>query len=318
MKKAIILVGCSGSGKSTWATEYTKIKHAIIVERDRIRQTIMSTVLGEYRWINSNMWKYWNFKNEKLVDEQIDSILSTAFRRGEDIIVSDTNINIDRRNKLIEKFESNDYNVEVIPVGYELTLEELWKRNNLRQHSVGHDVVAKQYEQFRKEFPLYPNVNPRITSLPKAVIFDVDGTLAHMSNRSPFEWSKVGDDKPDDIIFSSLIAQHLTGNHIIIMSGRDSICREETTKWLNHWFRYYLYSVIGADYRGDYFNESNLFMRPEGSMVSDVIVKHNLFMEYVNGKYNVLTAFDDRPKVCRGWYDLGLRVIHCGNPYVEF
>ncbi len=32
-------------------------------------------------------------------------------------------------------------------------------------------------------------------SLPKAIIVDIDGTLAERVNRSPYDWSKVGEDR---------------------------------------------------------------------------------------------------------------------------
>jgi hypothetical protein len=115
-----------------------------------------------------------------------------------------------------------------------------------------------------------------------------------------------------------LIAQRLMGKKIIVMSGRDGVCRNKTKVWLNDWIqRVASQMLVHVDYP-NLIDDASLFMRPEGSMESDIKVKHDLFMQHVDGKYKVVRVFDDRPKVCRGWIDLGLDVLWCGNPYIEF
>ena len=42
--------------------------------------------------------------------------------------------------------------------------------------------------------PVTIKLNPR---LPDCVIFDIDGTLSHMTDRSPYEWARVFEDVED-------------------------------------------------------------------------------------------------------------------------
>lgn len=49
MKKLIILVGISGSGKSTWATEYIqKNPDTLRINRDDIRKSLVGTLKNYY------------------------------------------------------------------------------------------------------------------------------------------------------------------------------------------------------------------------------------------------------------------------------
>ena len=68
--------------------------------------------------------------------------------------------------------------------------------------------------------------------LKQAVLVDVDGTLANMQGiRKPFEWDKVFNDKPyQDII--DLVNDLYENYHIIIMTGRDGVCIQDTIDWL--------------------------------------------------------------------------------------
>jgi hypothetical protein len=68
----------------------------------------------------------------------------------------------------------------------------------------------------------------------KAIIVDVDGTLADMRGvRSPFEWDKVLQDKPHlDVIDLVKDLASLKKYKIIITTGRDGICEQDTVTWL--------------------------------------------------------------------------------------
>ncbi len=141
------------------------------------------------------------------------------------------------------------------------------------------------------------------TNLPQAIIFDIDGTLAHMTDRGPFDWKRVGTDSVDEIVREMLFGFQDKGYNIVIMSGRDSICRQETHNWLWKWDICY----------------DLLCMRPERDYRKDSIVKEELFYNYVAPYYNVLAVVDDRPQVVRMWYEIGIpKVICVGNPWLEF
>jgi hypothetical protein len=134
-------------------------------------------------------------------------------------------------------------------------------------------------------------------------MFDIDGTLAHMNGRGPFEWDKVGEDTVDRHMRRIAKSYSNDGYLIVIMSGRDACCMEATKKWLIKneipWRR--------------------LIMRNVGDMRKDSIVKEELFWTSVAPRYNIEAVFDDRPQVIRMWHDIGIpKVIAVADQNIEF
>ena len=126
-----------------------------------------------------------------------------------------------------------------------------------------------------------------------AVMVDVDGTLADMRGvRGPFEWDKVGLDKPhEDII--ELIGELYENHQIIIMTGRDGVCEADTKEWLHK------YNVPYDDFH----------IRPEGSFEKDSIIKSRIYMDYIRPNYKIAFIIDDRDQVVDMWRSLGLRCL---------
>ena len=132
--------------------------------------------------------------------------------------------------------------------------------------------------------------------LPKVVIVDIDGTLSKMGDRSPFEWSKVGIDTPNEPIVRLV---HLLNGcesqyQIIVFTGRDEVCRLETRNWL---WEHNIEHIA-------------LHMRPLGDMRKDCIVKKEMFDQNIKDKYEVLFVLDDRDQVVKMWREeLGLTCL---------
>jgi hypothetical protein len=141
--------------------------------------------------------------------------------------------------------------------------------------------MHRQYLSAKVEAPAY---NP---ALPDAVIVDVDGTIARMNGRSPFDWHRVGEDSPRHEVWTAVKGFAVER---IVVSGRDECCRKETAEWLLKHFSH----------------GGKLFMRPAGDMRKDAIVKAEIYESEIKGKYNVVAIFDDRMTVCRAWSALGL------------
>ncbi len=288
--KAILTVGCSGSGKSTWASMQ---KNVFVINRDEIRWEV-SGVFG---------WKEYKFnkETEKRVTEIQHSRIKEAAANGMDIIIADTNLNLKIRENIFSFCMQHGYEVEYKE--FPATLEELWNRDRFRGvFSVGRDVLYKQWQNWL-EYSCTKKYVPN-ESLPKAIIFDVDGTLAHMNGkRGPFEWSKVGGDTVDTLVRELLWSFQKRGYKIIIMSGRDSVCREETFQWMENNFIIY----------------DGMYMRKQDDMRKDGVIKTELFWEHVAPYYNVVACVDDRPAMIRAWYDLGIpKVFAVGDPSLEF
>ena len=143
----------------------------------------------------------------------------------------------------------------------------------------------------------------------KTWIVDIDGTLALKGERSPFDWSRVGEDLPNIPVIRVVEALLYVGDNIVFMSGRMEQCRRQTALWLT--------ANIDCCYvnpDGGYGEE--LFMRADGDFRPDEIVKRELFDNHVKPRYDVIGVIDDRGKVVRMWRELGLTVLDvAGNDF---
>lgn len=137
--------------------------------------------------------------------------------------------------------------------------------------------------------------------LPRAAIFDIDGTLATMGARSPYDWEKVGMDTLNTRVADLARMMRVGGHKILVFSGRDSVCRKETEDWLT-------LNQIGYN---------RLYMRPQGDFRKDVEVKRE-FYEACKDEYDIRYAVDDRLQVCRLWHELGLCLLRVGDPEADF
>jgi hypothetical protein len=130
-----------------------------------------------------------------------------------------------------------------------------------------------------------------------AIIVDIDGTLGNMANRSPYDLSKVIDDRVRSHIRTLVNVYAQAGYEIIIVSGREDSCKQDTEKWL------YTHDVT--------FDE--LHMRKATDNRKDYIIKNEIYKSFIEPNYNIHLVVDDRPQVIREWRRLGLNVINA-NP----
>lgn len=127
------------------------------------------------------------------------------------------------------------------------------------------------------------------TIKPKAIIVDLDGTLAIHQGRDPFDLAKVKTDLVNPPI-AAIIRHFQHDTLIIIMSGREAICQEDTEAWLDE-------NAIHYD---------EIYMRPKGDYRKDAVVKGELYDAHVRDKYDVLFCLDDRNQVVDLWRSMGL------------
>lgn len=286
--KGYITVGIPASGKTTW----TKEQDVVDINRDWIR---FNVVCPGSDWSN---YKF-NRKQEDEVTEIQHHMLSEAAFNGKDVVISDTNLNQKTRNKWVETLESFDYEVEILE--FPITLEEAYKRDRLRPNGVGEAVIYSMYQKWL-EYKGRKTYTPD-ESLPKAVVFDVDGTLAKMVNRGPFDWNKVDQDEPKQFVVEMAQQYSKLGYVIIVLSGRDGVCADKTYKWLGD---------NGVPFE-------HLYMRAMNDRRKDAEIKEELFWNHIADNYNVVACVDDRPQMIRLWYELKIpNVISVANPYIEF
>lgn len=271
MKKVIILKGLPASGKSTWAKKQVDDNPGVY---KRINKDDLRAMLDSGRWSKAN---------ENLILKIRNGIILESLSSGFHVIVDDTNL-AEKHITTITQLVKGKAEVEVKE--FECEVEECIKRDLKRLNSVGEQVIRNMYNQFLKpktDKYLPPNGKRQ------AVIFDIDGTLAIMKDRTPFEWDKVGQDLPNEPVLSAYSAFKDTSFVIIVFSGRDACCRKQTEEWLSE-----------NDVKYDYLD-----MRPEGDTRKDSIVKKEMF-DKIKDEYNIIGVFDDRDQVVEMWRSLGL------------
>jgi hypothetical protein len=130
----------------------------------------------------------------------------------------------------------------------------------------------------------------------RAVIADMDGTLALMGEREPYGFGpdEVLNDKPNQDVIDVVLAMWLAGHIVIITSGRQESCREQTVTWLEQHCK---------------FQPALLLMRPTGDNRKDAIVKREMFENEIQPFYHVTAVFDDRNQVVDMWRAMGLTCL---------
>ncbi|QSB05008.1 hypothetical protein [Natronoglycomyces albus] len=130
--------------------------------------------------------------------------------------------------------------------------------------------------------------------LPDAVIVDIDGTVALRADRSPYDWSRVGEDTPNRPVIAVVEALAAAGYAIVCVSGRSEVCRPATDFWLH--------AHVNAQI-------SQLHMRGDGDNRADVEVKREIYQRKVRGRFRVECVLDDRDAIVAMWRELGLTCL---------
>ena len=294
-----ILIGIPGSGKTTWADEFlSKNPDWMKVGRD------------DFRFMLRNQ-AFLDFKAENMITDMVVQTARKALLTGYNVIIDNTNCRLSYINKMVEALgdlADIDYRY------YDTPLDTCVERDSKREKKFGETVIKKMHKdlvimldsfdfQARKKSERirldYSKAWKK--DLPDAVIFDVDGTLAHFgTKRGPFDWKKVGVDDVDKVVARQLKMHKAYGDTILIVSGRDGSCRQETIDWLE------LHEL----------EHDALFMRPAGDFRKDSLIKKEIFENDIKDKYNVIAVYDDRDQVVETWRSLGLKCFQV--EYGEF
>lgn len=274
MKNIVYMtLGLPASGKSSWAHETYKTNPSMykMVSKDELRLMLD----------NGN----WNNTNEKFVEKIRDSIILNALGEGKDVIVHDCNFG--KHVEHVKTLVAGKADVKIVDFT-NVPLDECIDRDRKRGvKSVGEKVIRRMYNQFLRKEPVKPEF---IDGAPNMVICDLDGTIALMGDRNPYDASTCEQDEinqpVDDILSSIRYAP-------IFVSGRSDKYRQQTINWL-----------VKHGYGG-----YKLFMRKEGDNRDDRIVKQEIYDAEIKGKFNVMFVLDDRSKVVSMWRDNGLTCL---------
>lgn len=278
MKKIIMLRGLSGAGKSSWAKQFVKENPGSIrVNKDDLRRMCHDG--------------HWTRGNEKMICDMRDAMVARSLQSGHTVLVDDTNFasSHEARLRQIATEQHAEFEIKDFVVDFEEALE----RDAKREHPVGYTVLKQQWNDYVR-----PTLHVKQDeTLPRAVIFDLDGTLALLNGRSPYDASMCENDTVNQCVMDFLHFCGFEGNKIVLMSGRDSKYREQTEAWLKK-------HHVAFDL---------LLMRVEGDNRKDSIIKEELFRTHVLPKYYTRLAVDDRDQVVRAWRDIGLTVFQVAD-----
>lgn len=288
----LILKGLPASGKSTYAKELALQPEWKRWNKDDQRQAIDGK---------------WSPKNEKFLLKLRDNFVELALLQGYNVVIDDTNLDPKHEVRLreIADGQGNPDLMDRTPLAdvgvkfFEISVEEAIKRDLNRPVSVGSGVIKDMYNRYLK--PPVDAYKPA-DGLPRAIVVDVDGTLAHNTSRNPYDATLYHTDTVDPVIaemvnlYRSYFGDELT---VIVCSGRDDTYMPETGQWLtDHGIQY-----------------DQILMRPIAKELdlqhkrNDAVVKREIFDEFIRDKYNVLFVLDDRDRVVEMWRSLGLKVL---------
>ena len=288
MPELVITRGLPASGKTTWARGWASQSERVRLSRDDLRETLFAV-----QGVGTS-------QQEATISDLLHAQTRGYLNNGISVVIDATNLRLRhaREYATIAHETGANFRVEEFDTPVDRCIERDHRRHNQGGRHVGEQVIRDMAERFRDR----PEVTPRVKAtdfpiepykreygLPEAVIVDIDGTLAHMDGRSPYDWERVGEDLLDENL-ERVIRALYPKFQIIVMSGRSEDCRNITATWLTD---------MGVQY-------DELRMRPSRDNRPDTIVKYELFDEHVRGRFNVTCVFDDRDVVCALWRRMGL------------
>jgi predicted kinase len=304
--------GAPASGKSFWAKqEVAKNPNEIVrINNDDLRAMANGSV--------------WSADYEKIIAETRKFMIKEAIRRNKSVILDNVNAGKRHWEDVCKIAKEANRDIKVYEKVFYEELEVLLERDAKREGKarVGEEVVHKWYKELgAKQFKHY---HPRVEIFtkrdytldrmvepmaqdpnnPRAIICDLDGSLAIVGDRSPYSAENCHlVDRPNPHVVETVKLYHGNGYKIIFCSGRMERDREPTVKFIEQ----HLPDV-----------EYMLLMRPNNDTRKDAIIKEEIFNEHIKDKFFVHMVMDDRISVCRLWYNLGLNLLRVGDPDADF
>jgi predicted kinase len=290
----IITRGLPASGKSTWARQWVAddTAHRAEINRDMFRLMMH----GGYA------------DAEAQVTAAHNAAIAALLSRGVSVVCSDTNL----PQRVARELARVAARAKASVIVHDLTgvpLETCLARNAARtdKEPVPEDRIREMHSRYvaGRPWPLPPPEEPADASEPgalyepkpgtrKAVLVDIDGTVALKGARSPFDETRVHEDRPNTPVIEVARAMSDAGHRLVFLSGRTSTCRDATVTWLGE--------HIQRGFDGP-------FMRPAGDMRKDFTVKLELFDKHVRDVYDVACVLDDRSQVVEAWRSIGLTCL---------
>lgn len=289
MKQTVtIYKGLPGSGKTTKAKEVVAASEGKIkrINKDDLRAMLDCGA--------------WSKEREKFILWARDTMTRKALNDGYSVIIDDTNLHpshVEQISEMIADFiEATGVKAEAVINDSFLTvpIKECIRRDALRPSPVGAKVIRRMARDFG-----VGQVQPYfVDGLPNAVICDLDGTLALLGKRNPFDASTCAQDELNLPVAHYLRSLKELGMEIFYFSGREDKYRGQTIDFLG---------------KHELHFHKELVMRETGDFTKDAIIKEAMFEQHIRDKFNVHVVLDDRDQVVEKWRELGLNVFQVAD-----
>lgn len=260
--------------------------------------------------------KHWtgNPEDEDRVTVAEEAQVGALLRAGHSVVIDATHLEPRFLRKWARTATRLGADFDVVDVV--TPVDECKRRDHARMLGGGRYVGDAVIDRQAKRWPVekWPTITAEpfvvepvewVDGLPEAIIVDIDGTLATMTGRSPYDYDRVDEDALDETIrgivydWQNNFGVGMNKRHTLIVSGRDHTCREKTRRWLwdNHVFFDELYMRDAND------------KDERGGKLPDYIIKARLFDAHIRGRYNIRFVLDDRTQVVETWRKLGLKCL---------
>lgn len=272
IKRCIILRGLPASGKSTYAKKLVADHPG---KYKRISKDDLRAMLDVNKWSKGN---------EKFILKVRDGLILLALQEGYNPIVDDTNLH-PKHETAIRELVKGQAIVEVKDFT-DVPLETCIERDRQRPNYVGEQVIRKMYRDFLWVEPPMAEVDP---TLPKAIICDLDGTLALLNGRDPYNAETCEQDILSEHI-ANIVRFYSQSAQILLLSGRQERHRPQTVNWLaRHEIPY-----------------TALWMRQTNDNRKDSVIKEEIYRQHIQNRYAIQFCLDDRNSIVNLWRSLGL------------
>jgi hypothetical protein len=249
---------------------------------------------------------YWGDSvDEVQVTKAEEALVAAGIKAGKSVVVDATHL----KAAYIKKW--TNFGAEVRVQDFPVLPEVAAARDGVRMFNgeryVGRKVILDMAKRFGVKadgtLPPLPTLTygrvfrPYVPGKIPAYSFDIDGTLARMADRGPYDTSKYDTDHLDSDVARVLWALQdgsPTDTKFIVMSGRSDEFRGVLEEWLTGW--------------GIWIDPDLIFMRPAGDLRNDAIVKSEMVDNHISGVYDVIMHFDDRNRVVDALRAKGMKV----------
>lgn len=281
----LILIGAPGSGKSTFAKYFI-----------RTEENWMRLCRDDFRMMNFND-SLLSKREEFLITEVFESAIETLLHKKCNVLLDATHCRAEYLNYYIEKFNASaDISFKLFECGKDELIARCEKRYLETGRHTPENVITRfvnDLETLKKTFDFSPRLmtttaciaEKQDASLPKAIICDLDGTLALIGDRDPYNASECDRDDLNEAVANVLKLFYANGYNILLVSGREEIFRNPTVLFLEK---------FAVSYHC-------LWMRKTKDFRKDAIIKREIFDREISGKYRIEFVLDDRDQVVEMW-----------------